>query len=280
MAVGGRRSAVLRALLYLVLILVTIYTLIPLVTMVMTSVRSSADLYQGPFSIPREFQLLENFRKAWVVGKFGIYVKNSFIITIPTVALVLCLTTLSGYAFAKIRFPLRDFFFYLILLGMMVPFQATMIPLYFLLNSFHILNTHLAVILPLGIGGLPFGTFMMRSFFKGLSDELIESSKLDGCGELQTFTHIMLPLTYPAWVSLIIFQSMWTWNNFLVPLLFIYDDKLRPIPLGLMFFQDRYTTDYTLVAAAVIISMIPLVVLFLFLQRKFTSSITLGAVKG
>jgi raffinose/stachyose/melibiose transport system permease protein len=200
--------------------------------------------------------------------------------TVPAVLIPIVFATLAGFSFAKMRFPLRNTIFLVMLSGMMIPFQSIMIPLFFLFNSLGLINTHAAVFLALGIGGIPFGIFMMRSFFLGLPNQMLEAARLDGCSELSAFLRVMLPLTYPAWVSLIIFQSMWSWNAFLVPLVFIFTDSLRPLPLGLMFFSSRYSTDYTLVAAAVTIMILPLIVLYILLQRKFISSITMGALTG
>ena len=265
---------------YVVLLVAAIYTLVPLVTIVVTAVRSEADLNQGPFTLPRSFNGVENFTRAWNVGRIGLYAGNSVLITVPAVLIVLAFATLAGYAFAKIRFPGRMGLFYLLIMGMMVPFQAVMIPTYFLMSSLGLLNTRVGVSLIIAVLGLPFGTFMMRAFFRGVSDELIEAAKLDGCGEGRLFFSLMLPLTYPAWGSLVIFQAMWTWNNFLVPLLFVYDEGKRPIPLGLMFFQGRYTSEYTAISAAILIALVPLVALYIVFQRNFTTGLTAGALKG
>jgi raffinose/stachyose/melibiose transport system permease protein len=270
----------MRILIYVVLALVAIYTLIPTVTMILTAFRDEADLQQGPFSFPRKFALVANFARAWTQGHFSLYLKNSLIQTIPAVAVVIFFATLAGFSFAKMRFPLKNTMFFTMLGGMMIPFQSIMIPMYFLFNSLGLIDTHGAVILALGVGGIPFGTFMMRSFFMGLPNQLLEAARLDGCSDFTAFLRVMLPLTYPAWVSLIIFQSMWSWNAFLVPLVFIFTDSMRPLPLGLMFFSSRYNTEYTLVAAGVMITIAPLIVLYILLQRKFISSITLGALTG
>jgi len=274
------KSRLAKALRYALLLVAAVYTLVPIIALAITAIRSEADLNQGPFTIPTQLQALANFERAWSVGRIGVYAGNSLMITATVVALVVCCTTVAGYAFAKLSFPGRDGLFYLLLLGMMVPFQAMMIPIYFLFNSLHLLNTRLSVILVLAVDGLPFGTFLMRSFIRGIPDELSESAKLDGCGELRIFRSIILPLTSPAWMSLIIFQSMWAWNNFIVPLMLVYDEKIKPIPLGLMYFQGRYTTEYTVIAAAVIISILPLVLVYIAFQRHFTMGITAGALKG
>jgi len=264
---------------FFVLLIVAAYTVAPLIAMVFTVAKDQGDI-TDPFSIPKTFGMWTNFADAWGSGHFSIYTKNSFLITIPTVLIVLALSTLAGYSFAKLRYRGRNLLYYLFILGMMVPFQSVMIPLYVLLANLNLLDTHYAVILTISSSALPFGIFMMRSFYLGLSDSLIEAGRIDGCSDLMAFWYIVVPLTKPAWTSLLIFQTMWTWNNFIVPLITIYDDSLRPLPLGLMAYQARFSTNYTLVAAGVIIMVIPLVLMFIFLQRRFISSITLGALKG
>ena len=155
-----------------------------------------------------------------------------------------------------------------------------MIPVYFQLNTFGLLNTRMAVIVLLVSEGLPFGTFLMRSFTKGIPDDISESGRLDGCSEFRIFYSLVLPLTYPAWISLIIFEAMWSWNNFIIPLLLVYNEEIKPIPLGLLYFQGRYTSEYTVIAMAMLISLLPLIMIYILLQKKFTSGITAGALKG
>jgi len=281
--VKGRRKRVFsvgRVIVYLFLIGAAVYTLIPLIIVGLTASKSNPEVLRGPLTLPSEFILFKNLKEAWTIGHFGMYIKNSIIITVPTVLIVMFLATFAGYSFAKLRFKAKDFLFYLILTGLMLPFQAVMISLYFLLNRFHLINTHWSVIIAIASGGLPFGIFIMRSFFASLPTELIEAARIDGCSEIQALWYVMLPLTFPAWVSLIIFQSMWTWNNFIVPFLFIHDNSLRPVPLGLMFYQSEYQTNYSLIAAGVLISILPLVILFAILQRRFIEGITMGALKG
>lgn len=277
---AGTSRSLSKIILYVVLVVMAIYTLIPISVAILTSFRTATDLVNGPFTWPREFRIVGNFVEAWQTARFARYFWNSVVITAPTVAAVLFFGTLAGYSLAKIPFRGRNAIFYAIILTMMIPFQAVMIPQYLLMVRFGVLNTRLAVILAIGTGGAAFGTFMMRSFFMTLSDELVESAKLDGCGEMTTFLHIMLPLAMPAWVSLIIFQTMWSWNNLLIPLLYVYKEGLKPIPLGLIFFSDRFTTDYTLLSAAIFMSIIPLLILYFTLQRNFTTGITMGALKG
>jgi len=162
----------------------------------------------------------------------------------------------------------------------MVPFQAIMIPIYFELNKLGLLNTRESEIIILVSQGLPFGAYLMRSFVHGIPIEISESAKLDGCGEFKIFFLLSLPLTMPAWISLVVFEAMWSWNNFIIPLLLIYKENLKPVPLGLLYFQGRYTSEYTIIAMAMLITMLPLIILYIFLQRNFTVGLTAGAIKG
>jgi ABC-type glycerol-3-phosphate transport system permease component len=154
-----------------------------------------------------------------------------------------------------------------------------MIPLYYLLRDVRILETYWAFIVP-GIAlRLPFGIFLMRGFFRGLPPELGDASRTDGANEWQVFRQVMLPLSWPGLATLVVFQFMWTWNQFAMPLIFVQRDELRPVSLGTMFFFGRFTADRGLIAAGVTIAMIPIVALYLLLQRRFIEGITAGALK-
>ena len=265
---------------YIILILASIYVLFPLVVIVITAMRSTADLYQGPFSLPSQFKFTDNLVRAWSVGHINKYAGNSFYISTMAIVFVLSCSILAGYSFARIRFLGKKVLFTILLMGMMVPFQAIMIPIYFQMNAFHLLNTRMAVIILLVTEGLPFGTFLMRSFMMGIPEDISESGRLDGCSEFRICFSLILPLTVPAWFSLIIFEAMWSWNNFIIPLLMVYNEELKPIPLGLLYFQGRYTSEYTVIAMAMLISLLPLLLLYILLQKRFTTGITSGALKA
>lgn len=271
--------------LYLVLVfalltLFLIYTAFPLATIILTAGKTNKEVFQGPFSRPAAF--FENFgrnaKDAWTTGRLGRYFANSIIMTVPSVIITLALSIPAGYSLARISFPGRDVIFLLFLTGLILPFQAIMISLYFLMLRLGLLDTYWSVIF--ASAGVPFGVFMMRSFFLGLPQELVDAARVDGCSEFQVFWKIMLPLVSPAALSLTVFQFMWSWNSFLIPLLFITSVDKRPVPLGLMFFQTQFTVQYNLIAAAVILSSLPVVVVYLLFQSKFEQGITLGALKG
>jgi len=264
---------------YAVLIILLIFCLLPFIWIWLAALKGPRELFGNIFGLPHTLHW-ENFARAWAIGHFGNYVGNSFVITIPSVIGVCGLSTLAGYAFAKLDFIGRDLVFYLFLAGLMIPFQAIMIPLYYQLLSLHLLGTYWAAILPMIGSGLPFGIFLMRAFFRGLPNELIDSARVDGCSQFAIFWRIMVPLAVPAIASLTVFQFMFSWNNFLIPLIYVQTEELRPLTVGLMFFQGRYLRDYGLTAAGVTIATLPIIVVYLIFQRQFIRGLTAGAIKG
>jgi len=264
---------------YLVLSLVLILTVGPVILMWSSAFKTKLEINANPLALPKSLSTA-NLVTAWTTGRFRAYSLNSILITIPTVLGVVAFSSLAGYGFAKHKFFGKNVFFYMFLLGLMVPFQSIMIPLFFSLKDYGLLGTYFAMILPAVGLGMPFGIFLMQAFFRGLPPELSDSAKVDGCNEFQVFWHIILPLTTPAISSLAIFQFVWTWNAFLMPLIYLNREELRPMTLGLMFFQGRYTSDLGLISAGVTIATFPLVVVYVLLQRQFLRGLTSGAVKG
>ena len=160
------------------------------------------------------------------------------------------------------------------------PIQAMVIPLYYNLQRLGLINTRLAMILPYFGISMPFGVFMMRAFFRDLPDALIESATIDGCNEFTTFIYIMAPLIKPALSALLVFEFMWSWNDMFLPMLVVYSDASRTLPMGLMFFFGKYTADHSLIAAGVTICTLPIVVIYTLFQKNFIQGMTAGAVKG
>jgi ABC-type glycerol-3-phosphate transport system permease component len=273
------RRAPAAAAKYAVLVLVLAATVTPFLWMWSSALRSSREIFTDPFSLPARLDLT-NLVRAWTVGRFSAYFLNTIIITAPTVAAVVSLSCLAGYALGRLRLAYGGPLLYLFLLGLMVPFQSIMIPLYYLLRDLRMLGTYGGMILPATALGLPFGVFLMQAFFRGVPGELADAARVDGCGELRLFRRVMLPLTGPAVSSLVVFQFMWTWNAFLMPLVYLQREDLRPLALGLMFFQGRYTQDYGLIAGGVAIVTIPIIVVYVALQRQFVRGLTAGALKG
>lgn len=264
---------------YIVLILFALIVVAPILWVLFTSLKTTRELAMSPLGFPATPRW-ENYVEAWTVGRFSKYFLNSVIVSIPIVVGSVGLSCLAGYGFARFKFPGGNIVFYAFLLGLMVPFQSIMIPLFYILRDINLLGTYWAMILPMIALGLPFGIFFMRAFFLGLPLELDDAAQIDGCNEFDVFWRVMLPLAGPAISTLTVLQFIAAWNSFLVPLLYMQREELRPLVLGLMFFQTRYTRDIPLTMAGTTIAMLPVIVVYLVLQRRFIQGLTAGAVKG
>jgi ABC-type glycerol-3-phosphate transport system permease component len=263
---------------YATLILFLVIFLVPVLWIWSSALKSSIEISRAPFALPEEFRW-QNLEKAWTTGRFNRYLGNTVIYTVAITAGVVFLSCLAGYALALLPLPGRSAILTLFLLGLMVPFQSVMIPLYYLLRDINLLETYWAFIVP-GIAlRLPFGIFLMRGFFRGLPRDLGDAARLDGANEWGVFRQVMVPLAWPGLATLVVFQVIDTYNQFLMPLIFVQRDELRPVSLGTMFFFGRFTADRGMIAAGVTISMLPMVVLYLLLQRRFIEGITAGAMK-
>ncbi len=263
---------------YAILIVFAIIFIIPILWVWSSALKSSVEIARNPFALPQEWQW-GNLWEAWTVGRFDRYIGNTVLYCAAIVTGVVALSSVTGYALALLPLPGRGALLTLFLLGLMVPFQSVMIPIYFLLRDIHLLETYWAFIVP-GIAlRLPFGIFLMRGFFRGLPRDLTDAARLDGANEWNVFRHIMLPLAVPGMSTLVVFQFINTWNQFLMPLVFVQRDELRPVSLGTMFFFGRFTADRGMIAAGVTLSMLPMIVLYLLLQRRFIEGITAGAMK-
>ena len=281
---GGRETALAkkRALLggkHLLLIVLAALTLFPVILTVSTALKTDRDVRLNPFGLFSSFST-ENIVTAWTVGGFGDYVLNSFLLSVPSTLVVVVLSTMGGYTFARLPFFGRTFLFYLVLLGLLVPFFAFMIPLYFQLRSMGLLDSLVGTNLVLASTGVSFGTFFMRAFFSDLPNELEEAARIDGATEWQIFSRVMLPLVSSGAGALAVFTFLQNWNNFLVPLLYIPGGEYRPLTTGLYLFVGGRSLDLGPLAAGTLITILPVLVLFVAMQRQVTQGFLSGAVKG
>jgi ABC-type glycerol-3-phosphate transport system permease component len=256
---------------------------LPLLLVLSAAVKDPNLTTGNPFQLFSSIRF-ENFVDAWTLGNFGTYFFNTIVIMVPTVLGVILFSTMTGYALARFEFPGRSAILYLFILGLMVPFFALMIPLYYNLNDYHLLNTPWAVILPsiAGAGGtgLPLGVFLMRAFFADMPEDLSDAARVDGCGEWDVFRRIMAPLALPGMSALAILTFLSAWNTFLLPLLYLQGEENRTLATGLLLFTGGRTQEIELTAAATLIMIAPVIVFFLLFQRHFIQGLTAGAVKG
>ncbi|TQM02037.1 carbohydrate ABC transporter permease [Pseudonocardia kunmingensis] len=222
---------------------------------------------------------LANFPAAWEQGRFGSSMLTSVAVSAFVVVVAGVLSVLAGYAFGTMRVPGAAVLFPLFLLGLMVPTEVIVVPLYFDLRTFGLTNTFWAIALPQVAQSLAFGTFWMRAYFRSRPQSLIEAGRLDGAGSWRILWQILVPPGRPAIVTMVVLTFMWTWNEFLIPLVMATDGDLRTAPLGLAFFQGQHMTGFTLLAAGAVIVAVPVVVVYLFLQRHFIRGMLEGAVR-
>jgi raffinose/stachyose/melibiose transport system permease protein len=221
-----------------------------------------------------------DFSTAWTDGHFGSYLRSSAIVSAAVVAISSVLSILAGYAFGQMRFRGEQVLFYVFLLGLMVPLEATIVPLYYDLRDLGLTDTYWALILPQAGVSVAFGTFWMRAFFRSVPRSLVEAARLDGASSWSTLWRVLMPLARPAVLTMVVLVFMWTWNEFLLALVMVSDEDLRTAPLGLAFFQGRNTSDEGLLAAGALIVAAPVVIVYLFLQRHFIRGMLSGAVKA
>ena len=264
---------------HLVLVVLSLLTVFPVVLTISTALKTAADVKVNPFGLFSSFST-ENIVTAWTVGGFSDYVLNSFLLSVPSSLLVVALSTMGGYTFARLPFPGRSFIFYLVVVGLLVPFFTYMIPLYFQLRGMGLLDSLIGINLVLASTGLSFGTFFMRAFFSDLPLELEQAARMDGASELQIFLRVMLPLVRSGMAALLVFTFLQNWNNFLVPLLYMPGGEYRPLTTGLYLFLGGRTVDIGPLAAGTLITILPVVALFLAMQRHVTQGFLAGAVKG
>jgi ABC-type glycerol-3-phosphate transport system permease component len=264
---------------HLVLVTMAALTLFPVLLIVSTALKTPQDVRSDPFGLFSSFSM-DNLRSAWTVGRFSSYLLDSLLLSVPSTVVVIVISTMAGYAFARLPFPGRTVVFYLVVLGLLVPFFTYMIPLYFQLRSMGLLDSLVGANLVLISTNLSFGTFFMRAFFSDLPEELEQAARIDGASESRIFAQVMMPLVSSGAAALAVFTFLNNWNNFLVPLLYLPSGKYRPLTAGLYNFTGGRSMDIGPLAAGTLITIVPVIVIFVILQRQVTQGFMSGAVKG
>jgi raffinose/stachyose/melibiose transport system permease protein len=264
---------------YLILTIFMLIVCIPLWGALMSAFKADSELLNSPFSLPQTWTF-ENFKEAWTVGRFSQFFKNSVLVTTVVVIVSVFLSILSGYALGQLPLPGKKLLFPLMLIGYMVPFEAVIIPLYHWMGALGLRNTYWALILPqIGLS-VSFGTLWMSSFFENAPRELVDAATIDGATRWQTLWRILFPLSKPAVTTLIVLIFMWTWNEFLLALVMVQSESMRTLPVGLAFFQGRFSANISLMAAGAIIVALPTILIYILFQRFFIRGMLGGAIKG
>jgi len=264
---------------YVMLSLFLLLILIPIIGLVFSAFKTDAEVVKGPLTLPSQLRL-DAFKEAWTTGRFNLFFRNSVIVTVVVVIASVFLSTLMGYAFALLPMPGKKVLYPLVLLGYMVPFEAVIIPLYHMMNRIDLVDTYWALILPQVGLSVSFGTLWMTSFFRTAPRELIDAAAIDGCNRWQALWRVLWPLARPAVLTLVVLVFMWTWNEFLLALVLVQKETMRTLPVGLAFFQGRYSANIPLMAAGSLIVAGPILLVYILFQRHFIRGMLGGAVKG
>lgn len=264
---------------YVLLGAIAFAMLFPLLWLVSTSFKSPAEnIFQFPPQLLPHQPTFENFTAVWQSNPFGQYLFNSTIVAVLTVGLNLLFCSLAAYPLARLEFRGRDLIFTLVVSTIMIPFQIVMIPLYILTVQLGLRNTYLGVIFP-SIASA-FGIFLLRQAFQGVPKELEEAARIDGCSELGLWWNVMLPAVRPALVTLAIFVFIGSWSDFLWPLIVLDRPEYYTLPLGVATLAGTFSLDWRLIAAGSVISIAPVILFFLFMQRYIVPTDTSSGVKG
>jgi len=267
---------------YLVNVLLVVFFIAPLIWTLSTSLKTDKDIISLPPAwIPPIFNL-DNYKQIWETNNhiFTNYFFNSVFVTVLAVLLNVVVSSMAAYGLAKLRIPCKKILLVLILSTIMVPFQSLLIPLYKLMGNLGLLNTHIALVIIYVTFHMPVAVYIMINMFEAIPDSLRESAQLDGAGEMKTFFKIMMPLCWPGLATIAIYTAYTTWNDYIVSLVFIQEDSMRTLNVGLTNMAiGIYGNDWGLLTSGAIVSIIPMILLFVFLQRYFISGLTGGAVK-
>jgi raffinose/stachyose/melibiose transport system permease protein len=273
-----RASTLERTTTYVILSVFSLAVLYPIISILFLALHRKEDLVTG-FAIPNRIDL-HSFSVAWDLGDFSTGYKSSFIVAATVTAVSAVLSIGTGYAFGTMSFRGDQYVFALLLLGIIFPYEATVIPLYYDFQDVHLLNTYWALILPQIGQSVSFGTFWMRAFFRSSPRSLIEAARMDGASSFGVLRLVLLPQARPAITTLCALVFVYTWNEFLLALGLIQDPSRYTAPLGLSFFAGTARAgDPTAVAAAAILVTLPIILVYIFLQRHFIRGMLAGAIK-
>jgi len=243
-----------------------------------TSLKQLHEVFVFPPTLLGERLVWDNYMRIADRFPFDVYFWNSFKITVIVVSAQLVTSSMAGYVFARLRFPFRDAMFASYLATMMIPIQVTLIPNFIIMRHYNLIDTHWSLILPALVSA--FGTFLLRQFFLTIPAELEEAAKMDGCTPFGIYWRIFVPLSKPAMATLGVFVFMGMWNEFMAPLIYINSQSKMTLPLGLASMQGLYGTDWPVLMASAVLSIAPLIVIFLLAQDFFIKGVTLSGLKG
>jgi raffinose/stachyose/melibiose transport system permease protein len=264
---------------YVILILLVVFSLGPLLVLLSNSLKSSGEVGRNPLGLPREGLAWRNYVEAWRQGDYAITIRNSLIVSLTTIVGVCLISGLAAFALAKLNLSGADVLTMYFLVGSSLPAQLFLVPLYFIWARLHLVDNLLGVIIIYWAVYSPFATFLLRSYMVSIPSDFEDAARVDGASEWQVFSRIIVPLTWPGFLTAGLVVGLWAWNEFLFAVTFLHRPEVMTVTTSYYNFAGRYGRDWGLTSAAAIIMIFPVVALFLALQRRFIEGLTEGGLK-
>lgn len=267
-----------KILMYTITILLVLFFLFPLFWMLLTSCKSAEEILRIPPTILPDRFGVDNYKEVMTRQPIFRFIANSLLISFVSAAFSVLITAMAGYGFSKFQFPGKELMFFLILSFLIVPFQSIVVPLYKWVTKFGLTDTYTGIVLPLLVSA--FGVFLMRQGMDTIPDDLIEAARIDGSGELKTFLLIVFPNVKAFVATQVIIKFLWSWNEFYWPMVITNKPEMKVITVGIQAFTSMYYTEYNLVMAAAVLSILPMAIMFAVFQKGIVKAVAMSGVKG
>jgi multiple sugar transport system permease protein/raffinose/stachyose/melibiose transport system permease protein len=264
---------------HLFLISVALSCLYPVAWMVSSSLKTQDTVFKDLSLIPHQAHL-ENYARAWQEGGFGRYFLNSIFYTVSVIIGIVIVASLAAYAFSRLKFPGKNVLFIMFMAAMMIPVPGSFVPLYVLLNKLHLRDNPAGYILAMINVGLATSIFLLKTFFDSLPRELEDAARIDGCSKFGIWRHVALPLAGPALAVVVVFNALMVWNEYILALIIFDSRKFMPLQVAIKLFQGEFVTNYPLLMAGLAIAALPIIIIYLFMQKYIVKGITSQAVFG
>lgn len=276
---GKLKKRISRIIIYTLLGLFAVVNVYPIIWMAINSFKSEQEFTVNQFGFPNEF-ILDNYANAWEIANLGVLFKNSIFVCVTATVVTVIIGALASYFLARFKFRLNKIMYIFFIFGLLIPIHATLVPMFILMKNLGLLNTEITLLFPYVAFHLPITIFILTSFMKAFPKDIEESAIMDGAGIFRIFWSIILPMSRPAIATVVILNFIYNWNEFSFALVLINDPELQTLPLGLANFAGQFTTNYGAQMAGLTMSLVPIVIFYLFLEKEIVNGMTSGAVKG
>jgi raffinose/stachyose/melibiose transport system permease protein len=274
----GRHFTGGKIILYIVMIGVVLFTLYPMIWLLFGSLKSQNEFYTNTWGWPNVWSW-HNFSDAWNAAGLGQKFINTLTVTVGTIVLLIPIVSAAGYVLAKFRFKGRSGIYFFLLFGITIPFGVLAVPTLITTIQFHLFNSLLGLILVSVAQSVPFGVFLMETFFQSIPDDLEEAARIDGCTRFGAWVRVVLPLTAPGIATLVIFTGLGTWNDYLMASVLLQSENVETLAQGLVVFTGQHTANYPTLFAALVTVTAPVVIIYLIAQKQFIKGMTAGAIR-